>query len=55
MSNFMTLLKIMKSVIAARMSGSYENNPFFSKDGGAPIKQPRVLTEAERARVTSAV
>jgi hypothetical protein len=54
-SNFVTLLRIMKSVIAARMSGSYKNNPFFAKDSGAPIKQPRVLTKAERTQVTSAV
>src|SRR5450432_1409759 len=52
-SNVVTLLKIMKSVIAARMSGSYKNNPFFAKDSGSPIKQPRVLTTTERARLTS--
>jgi len=55
MSNFVTLLGIMKSVIAARISGSYKHNPFFVENSGAPIKQPRVLTKAERARVTSAV
>jgi len=54
-SNFVTLLTIMKSVIAARISGSYRNNPFFDKDSGTPIKQPRALTKAERARVTNAV
>jgi hypothetical protein len=55
MSNFVTMLKIMKSVITARMSGSYKRNPFFVEDSGTPIKQPRVLTKAERTRVTSAV
>jgi len=54
MSNVVTLLKIMKSVIAARISGNYKRNPFFAEDSGAPIKQPRVLTKAERTRVTSA-
>jgi hypothetical protein len=54
MSNFVTLLKIMKSVIATRISGNYKRNPFFVEDSGAPIKQPRVLTKAERTRVTSA-
>ena len=54
-SNFVTLLRIMKSVIAARMSGSYKRNPFFVEDSGAPIRPPRVLTKAERTRVTSAV
>jgi hypothetical protein len=55
MSNFVTLLKIMKSVIATRISGNYRRNPFFVEDSGAPIKQPRVLTKAERTRVTTAV
>jgi|ERR1043166_1680236 hypothetical protein len=51
-SNCVTLLKIMKSMIGARMSGSYKFNAFFVEDSGAPIKQPRVLTKAERSRVT---
>ena len=54
-SNFVTLLRIMKSVIATRMSGSYKRNPFFVENSGTPIRQPRVLTKAERARVTGAV
>src|SRR4030095_16261616 len=54
MSNFVTLLKIMKSVIAARLSGGYKHNPFFVEDSGTPIKQPRVLTAAERTRVPNA-
>jgi hypothetical protein len=54
MSNFVTMLRIMKSVIGARISGSYKHNPFFVEDSGTPIKQPRVLTKAERTRVTSA-
>jgi hypothetical protein len=55
MSNFVTLLKIMKSVIATRISGGYKRNPFFVEGSGTPIKHPRVLTKAERTRVTSAV
>ena len=55
MSNFVTMLRIMKSVIATRISGSYKRNPFFVEDSGTPIKQPRVLTKTERSRVTSAV
>ncbi len=53
--NVVTLLKILKSVVAARTSGNYKSNPFFVEDSGTPIKQPRVLTKAERTRVTSAV
>lgn len=55
LSNVMTLLKIMKAVIAARLSGSNRNNPFFVEDSGAPIRQPRVLSKGERTRVTGAV
>jgi hypothetical protein len=53
MSNLVSLLKIVKSVIAARVSGGYKSNPFFVGGSGTPIKRPRVLTKAERARVTS--
>jgi hypothetical protein len=52
--NFVALLAIMKTVVAARLSGNYKSNPFFVEDSGIPIKQPRVLTKAERARVTNA-
>ena len=55
MSNVVTLVKIMTSVIATRISGKYKRNPFFVENSGTPIKQPRVLTKAERTRVTSAV
>ena len=55
MSNVMTLMKIMKSVITARLSGRYKSNPFFIEDSGAPVKQPRVLSKTERTRVMSAV
>ena len=53
LSNFVTMLKIMKSVIATRISGGYKRNPFFVKESGTSIKQPRVLTKAERTSVTS--
>ena len=51
--NLVALLAIMKSVVAARMSGNYKSNPFFVQDSGIPIKQPRVLTKVERARFTT--
>jgi hypothetical protein len=47
MSNFVTLLRIMKSVIATRISGGYKRNPFFVEDSGTPIRHPRVLTRIE--------
>lgn len=52
MSNFVTLLRIMKAVFGARISGAYKRNPFFIDGSGAPIRQPRELTKAERAHVT---
>jgi hypothetical protein len=52
--NLVTLLVIMKSVVSARVSGNYKSNPFFVEDLGIPFRQPRVLTKAERARVTGA-
>ena len=52
--SFLALLAIMKSVLAARIGGSYKSNPFFVENSAVPIRRPRVLTKAERARVTSA-
>src|SRR6185503_6603982 len=52
--NFLTVMKIMKAMIGTRISGSYKHNPFFVGALGTPIRQPRVLTKAERTRVTSA-
>lgn len=53
--SFLALLAIMKSVVGARISGKYKNNPFFLENSAMPIKQPRVLTKAERAHFTSGV
>ena len=50
--SFLALLVIIKSVAAARISGSYKNNPFFLGNPAMPIKEPRVLTQAERAHFT---
>jgi hypothetical protein len=51
--NVVTLLRIMNAVIVTRLGGTYKRNPFFVEDSGAPIRQPRVLTKAERAAVTN--
>ncbi len=53
-NNFVALLSIMRAVIGARLRGSYKHNPFFASDTGKPVKQPLVLTEAERARLSGA-
>ena len=53
-SNLLTLLGIIASVIGARVSGAYKGNPFFEADTGMPVARPRELTKAERERVTNA-
>jgi len=53
-SNLMGMLGLMKSVIGARLSGTYKRNPFFGTETGTPVARPRELTKAERERVTNA-
>jgi hypothetical protein len=53
-SNLMAMLALMKSVIGARLRGTYKRNPFFGTETGAPIVRPRELTEAERERIANA-
>jgi hypothetical protein len=45
---------VFASLIAARLNGSYRHTPFFAVESGTPVVAPRVLTQAERGRVTSA-
>jgi hypothetical protein len=52
LGNLVTMVRLMKSVIGARLNGSYQDNPFFDTEAGSPIKRPRVLTKAEREQVT---
>lgn len=51
--NTVAILKIVTAMIGARLDRN-NTNPFFLADAGAPIKQPRVLTKAEREQITSA-
>ena len=44
------VLRLMKSLLSARLSGAYKDNPFFLASSGIPIRQPHVLSEAERDR-----
>ncbi|MEO8040416.1 MAG: DUF6151 family protein [Betaproteobacteria bacterium] len=48
LATFFGIVKIMKNVFGARLSGKYRENPFFESDSGAPIKAPQILTLAER-------
>jgi hypothetical protein len=52
--NLVAMLGLMKSVIGARLSGNTKRNPFFGAESGLPVASPRVLTVAERERVTNA-
>lgn len=44
----MGVLKIMRNVLAARLSGKYRENPFFERASGRPVVVPEVLTPAQR-------
>lgn len=52
-SNLVAMVGLMKSVVGARLNGTYKRNPFFA-ESGAPLSDPRVLTKVERERVTNA-
>lgn len=49
------VLRLLTSLIGARVDGSYKVTPFFIPDRGMPIMPPRVLTADERARVMNAL
>lgn len=42
------VLTLMKALLGARLSGSYRDNPFFLSGSGTPIRDPYVLSEAQR-------
>lgn len=46
------ILGIMRSMVAARLTGSYRRTPFFTADA-TPVKLPTVLTPVERAALNS--
>lgn len=50
---FKPMLGFVKSLLAARLSGSYRNTPFFTPDA-RPVAVPTVLTAQERAALDSA-
>lgn len=43
------MIKVLGRTIVARINGSYRRNPFFKPETGAPIAEPRMLSDAERA------
>lgn len=49
------ILRILSSMIRARLSGDYKHTPFFAVDTGKPVVPPKVLSSAERERVMNAL
>ncbi len=49
-ATFAAVLKLMRVMLPARLSGRYRDNPFFNAQGG-PIRAPRVLDKTERSRL----
>ncbi len=45
--NTTTMLRLGASMLTARLSGNWRENPFFDLDGG-PVRTPHVLAAAER-------
>jgi len=45
---------LMSRALAARLTGSYADNPFFLRGTRTPIRTPRVLSNAERDRAYAA-
>jgi hypothetical protein len=51
MRTLAAVLKIMRNVVASRLSGKYRQNPFFQAGTSDPIVPPQVLTAAERRQL----
>lgn len=45
----------LSTALKERLTGGYKKTPFFDMLRGAPIVQPRVLSEPERARIMASV
>ncbi len=43
------LVRVFALMISWRLRGDHKRSPFFDAASGAPLKVPRILTEAERA------
>lgn len=46
----MGVLTLMTALLGGRLSGAYRENPFFRTGSATPIRQPYVLSQAERER-----
>jgi hypothetical protein len=48
------VFRLMIAALAARLTGSYRNNPFFVSGTHTPVRSVRVLSDAERQQVRNA-
>jgi hypothetical protein len=53
-SNVVGLLGLVRSLVGARLSGAYKDNPFFLAESGSPVRPVHVLSIAERSRAYGA-
>ncbi len=44
-------LRFMRTLLGARLSGSFKRSPFFDPASGHPVLAPQVLTKAEREQL----
>ena len=54
-STVTSILRFLRSLIRARLDGSYKYTPFFAPDRGTPVVPPKVLTSSELERLMNAV
>jgi hypothetical protein len=54
LSNVVGFLGLVRSLLGARLSGAYKDNPFFLAESGSPVRPVHVLSAAERSRAYGA-
>ncbi len=55
LSTAASIFRFMKSLLRARLDGSYKINPFFVPGKGVPVRPVKVLTRDEWEQVMKAV
>lgn len=50
----LAMVRVLTPVVLARIRKEYRDTPFFDPTSGIPVVRPKVLTQAERERVTPA-
>lgn len=48
LARWLSVLRIIRKVLAAKISGAAKENPFFKPGSSAPIREPHVVTLEER-------